>query len=52
MMVITNQENDQFNDELARILLNDMAIQNTFLNNIVNTAKKYGFKDIHFDFEV
>lgn len=51
MMVITNQENDQFNDELARILLNDMTIQNTFLNNIVNTAKKYGFKDIHFDFE-
>lgn len=51
MMVITNQENDQFNDELGRILLNDMAIQNRFLNNIVTTAKKYGFRDIHFDFE-
>lgn len=51
MMVITNQENDQFSDELGRILLNDMAIQNKFLDNITATAKKYGFRDIHFDFE-
>lgn len=51
MMVITNQENDQFSDELGRILLNDIPIQDRFLNNIVATAKKYGFKDIHFDFE-
>ncbi|MDQ1143371.1 spore germination protein [Bacillus sp. SORGH_AS 510] len=51
MMVINNQENDQFSDELGRILLNDMAIQDKFLNNIVATAKKYGFRDIHFDFE-
>ena len=36
---------------LGRILLNDMAIQDKFLNNIVATAKKYGFRDIHFDFE-
>jgi spore germination protein len=51
MMVITNQENDQFSDELGRILLNDMNIQNTFLDNIVATAQKYGFRDIHFDME-
>ncbi len=51
MMVITNQENDQFSDELGRILLNDMEIQNTFLDNIVATAQKYGFRDIHFDLE-
>ncbi len=51
MMVITNQENDQFSDELGRILLNDETIQNNFIKNIVTTAKKYGFKDIHFDFE-
>ena len=51
MMVINNQENDQFSDELGRILLNDIPIQDRFLNNIVATAKKYGFKDIHFDFE-
>jgi len=51
MMVITNQENDQFSDELGRILLNEKTIQNNFLHNIVTTAKKYGFQDIHFDFE-
>jgi spore germination protein len=51
MMVINNQENDQFSDELGRILLNNIAIQDKFLNTIVATAKKYGFRDIHFDFE-
>ncbi|MFD1175065.1 LysM peptidoglycan-binding domain-containing protein [Paenibacillus puldeungensis] len=51
MMVITNQENDQFSSELGRILLNDIPVQNRFLDNIVATAKKYGFRDIHFDFE-
>lgn len=51
MMVITNQEEDQFSDELGRILLNDMVVQNKFLDNIVAAARKYGFKDIHFDFE-
>ncbi|MFF2459254.1 glycosyl hydrolase family 18 protein [Peribacillus simplex] len=51
MMVITNQENDQFSDELGRIILTNTSIQNKFLNNIVTTAKKYGFRDIHFDFE-
>jgi spore germination protein len=51
MMVINNQEHDQFSDELGRILLTDIAVQDKFLNNIVATAKQYGFRDIHFDFE-
>ncbi|HYK73030.1 MAG TPA: glycosyl hydrolase family 18 protein, partial [Pseudoneobacillus sp.] len=51
MMVITNQENDQFSAELGNIILNNIEIQDKFLNNIVSTAKKYGFRDIHFDFE-
>lgn len=51
MMVITKQENDQFSDELMRILLNDQNVQTTFLNNIVSTAQRLGFRDIHFDFE-
>jgi spore germination protein len=51
MMAITNQENDQFSDELGRIILTNMDIQNKLLNNIVITAKKYGFRDIHFDME-
>ena len=51
MMAITNQENDQFSDELGRIILTNMDIQNKLLNIIVTTAKKYGFRDIHFDME-
>lgn len=51
MMVITNIENDQFSDELGTIILNNENIQNRFLQNIVTTAKKYGFRDIHFDME-
>jgi spore germination protein len=51
MMVVTNIENDQFSDEIGRIILNNIEIQNRLLNNIVNTAKKYGFRDIHFDME-
>ena len=51
MMVINNQEQDQFSDELGRILLNNIAIQDAFLNNIVTTARQYGFRDIDFDFE-
>ncbi len=51
MMVITNQENDQFSNELGRIILNDMNVQNRFLNEIVATAQRIGFRDIHFDFE-
>jgi spore germination protein len=51
MMVVTNLEKDQFSDELGRIILNSEELQNRLLDNIVATAKKYGFRDIHFDME-
>ncbi|PPA68414.1 glycosyl hydrolase family 18 protein [Jeotgalibacillus proteolyticus] len=51
MMVITNLEEGAFSDELGRIILNDTAIQNKLLDNIVAKAKQYNFRDIHFDFE-
>ncbi|MFS0865614.1 LysM peptidoglycan-binding domain-containing protein [Fredinandcohnia sp. 179-A 10B2 NHS] len=51
MMVVTNLEGGQFSDELGRIVLTNEDIQNTLLNTIVTTAKKYGFRDIHFDME-
>ncbi|WP_456277171.1 LysM peptidoglycan-binding domain-containing protein [Bacillus sp. AK128] len=51
MMVVTNLEEGQFSDELGRIILTDEALQNTLLNNIITAAKKYNFKDIHFDME-
>ncbi|MFC4100142.1 LysM peptidoglycan-binding domain-containing protein [Paenibacillus xanthanilyticus] len=51
MMVVTNLENDQFSAELGQIILNDEALQNTLLNNIIATAQRLGFRDIHFDIE-
>jgi spore germination protein len=51
MMVITNLEGGQFSDELGRIILTNETLQNTLLNNIITSAKKYNFRDIHFDME-
>lgn len=51
IMAVTNKENDQFNADVAHILLTDPKIQEHFLNQIVETAMKHGFRDIHFDFE-
>ncbi|MBD1383484.1 glycosyl hydrolase family 18 protein [Metabacillus arenae] len=51
MMIVTNLEEDGFSDELGRIVLTNQTIQNKLLDNIVKTAKKYGFRDIHFDME-
>lgn len=51
MMIITNLENQAFSDELGRILLNDDTVKRRLLNEIVENAKRYGFYDIHFDFE-
>ncbi|MCP6684084.1 LysM peptidoglycan-binding domain-containing protein [Bacillus nakamurai] len=51
MMIVTNLENDAFSDELGRIILTDETVKRKLLQEIVATAKKYGFRDIHFDFE-
>ena len=51
MMVVTNLENAQFSSELGRIILNDQAVQNRLLDNIISEAKRLNFRDIHFDFE-
>ena len=51
VMVVTNLEGDRFSDELGRILLNDQNVQTKLLDNIVTTATRLGFRDIHFDFE-
>lgn len=51
MLVVTNLEKGQFSTELGRIILTDTEVQNRLLNNIVATAKQYGFSDIHFDLE-
>lgn len=51
MMVVTNLENEQFSSELGRIVLNDRAVQDRLLNEIIATADRLGFRDIHFDME-
>ncbi|RAV06445.1 glycoside hydrolase family 18 protein [Paenibacillus sp. YN15] len=51
MMVVTNLENDQFSDELGQVILNSEELQNTLLDNILSTAERLGFRDIHFDME-
>jgi len=51
MMVVTNLENEQFSAELGRIVLNDRQVQDRLLNEIIATADRLGFRDIHFDME-
>lgn len=51
IMVVTNLEGGQFSSDLGRLVLTDDSFQNKLLDNIIATAGKYGFKDIHFDME-
>lgn len=51
MMVVTNLEGGQFSPDLGHEILTNEQLQNTLLNNVINTAKELGFRDIHFDIE-
>lgn len=51
MMVVTNLEEGQFSAELGRIILTNQDIQNKLLDNIIATANRFNFRDIHFDME-
>ncbi len=51
MMVVTNLENDQFSAELGNLILTNPQLSDTLLNNIIATARRLGFNDIHFDIE-
>lgn len=51
MLVVTNIEEGQFSKELANAIFTNENISNTLLTNIIQTANRLGFKDIHFDFE-
>lgn len=51
-LVVSNLENDQFSSELARDILQSVAVQDVLLRNIVTEAKRIGnVSDIHFDIE-
>lgn len=51
LMAVTNLEQGQFSTELGRLILTNQQLQNTLLDNIIATAKRLNFKDIHFDME-
>lgn len=50
-MVVSNLENFAFSADLAHVLFTDQTVQNRLFENIVQTAKRIGYSDIHFDFE-
>ncbi|MYL41393.1 LysM peptidoglycan-binding domain-containing protein [Virgibacillus salexigens] len=51
MLVVTNLEEGEFSQELGHIIVTVQSVQNTLLDNIVNTATTGGYSDVHFDFE-
>ena len=51
MMVITNLKEGAFSEEVGTAILNDEAVQDKMLDEIIATAQTAGFQDIHFDFE-
>jgi len=51
-MVISNLEDFGFNADLARDILNSVAVQNLMFDNAIQIANEVGYKDIHFDFEL
>lgn len=51
MMAVTNLQDGQFSDTLGEAILNSETVQDTLLSNIIETAEKEGFRDVHFDFE-
>jgi spore germination protein len=51
LMAVTNLEGGQFSTDLGRLILTNEQLQNTLLDNIIATAKRLNFRDIHFDME-
>lgn len=51
LMAVTNLEQGQFSTDLGRLILTNPQLQNTLLDNIIATAKRLNFRDIHFDME-
>lgn len=52
MLVVSNiDEGGGFSPAIAHTIFTDKIIQNKFINTVIDTAKEYEMKDIHFDFE-
>jgi spore germination protein len=51
MMVVTNLEESQFSSELGHLFLSNRELGDRLLDNILATAERLGFRDVHFDIE-
>lgn len=51
MLVVTNLEEGEFSAELGSLIVTDESVQNTLLDEIIQTAQSIGFGDVHFDLE-
>lgn len=52
VMVVTNiGDENKFNSDLAHTILNDESIQNTLIDNIINTMTSKGYEGLNIDFE-
>lgn len=51
MLTVTNIEDGEFSEELGRLIVTDENVQNTLLDEIIQTAQEVGYQDVHFDLE-
>lgn len=51
LLVISNWEGSMFSSELANIILNSDTVQETLLNNVIETMRSKGYRGLNIDFE-
>ena len=51
IMGVANIENEAFNSDLIKAILDSDRLQETLLTNILNTMQTKGFRGVNFDFE-
>ncbi|MCL6516919.1 LysM peptidoglycan-binding domain-containing protein [Alicyclobacillus sp.] len=51
LMVITNWLGTRFNSDLAHTVLNDMAVQDNLVQNVLATLRAKGYRGLNIDFE-
>ncbi|MDC3415245.1 glycoside hydrolase family 18 protein [Aquibacillus sp. 3ASR75-11] len=51
VLVLTNLEEGEFSADLGRIIVTNETVQDTLFENIIQTARNIGYRDVHFDFE-
>ncbi len=51
LLVVTNFDGRKFNSELAHAVFENSSIQDTLIDNILNTARSKGYQGVNVDFE-